>query len=60
MILTNLFQYQRNKLLRISSTLKIEDLMKRFLLTPILKLLKGELFSHLLNRIIAQFMMLRI
>jgi len=33
--------------------------MKRFLLTPIFKTFKGELFSHLLNRIIAQFMMLR-
>ena len=44
MILTNLFQYQRNKLLRISSTLIIEDLMKRFLLTPIFKTFKRRTF----------------
>ena len=50
MILTNLFQYQRNKLLRISSTLKIEDLMKRFLLTPIFKTFKTRTFFSSLEQ----------
>ena len=50
MILTNLFQYQRNKLLRISSTLKIEDLMKRFLLTPIFKTFKRRTFFSSLEQ----------
>ena len=50
MILTNLFQYQRNKLLRISSTLKIEDLMKRFLLTPIFKNFKRRTFFSSLEQ----------
>ena len=50
MILTNLFQYQRNKLLRISSTLKIKDLMKRFLLTPIFKTFKRRTFFSSLEQ----------
>ena len=50
MILTNLFQYQRNKLLRISSTLKIEDKMKRFLLTPIFKTFKRRTFFSSLEQ----------
>ena len=50
MILTNLFQYQRNKLLRISSTLKIEDLMERFLLTPIFKTFKRRTFFSSLEQ----------
>ena len=50
MILTNLFQYQRNKLLRISSTLKIEDLMKLFLLTPIFKTFKRRTFFSSLEQ----------
>mgnify|MGYP006236466367 FL=1 len=50
MILTNLFQYQRNKLLRINSTLKIEDLMKRFLLTPIFKTFKRRTFFSSLEQ----------
>ena len=50
MILTNLFQYQRNKILRISSTLKIEDLMKRFLLTPIFKAFKRRTFFSSLEQ----------
>ena len=50
MILTNLFQYQRNKLLRIGSTLKIEDLMKRFLLTPIFKTFKRRTFFSSLEQ----------
>ena len=50
MILTNLFQYQRNKLLRISSTKKIEDLMKPFLLTPIFKTFKRRTFFSSLEQ----------
>ena len=48
MILSNLFQYQRNKLLRIRPASKIEVYMKRFLLTPIFKTFKRRNFfsSH--------------
>ena len=50
MILTNLFQYQNNKLLKISSTQKIKDYMKRFLLTPIFKTFKRRTFFSSLEQ----------